>query len=83
MTKGNMVRKGFISAYSFSLHYSPALRETWRQKLLQKLWRGATYWFTPHHSLSLLSYSIKYHQGHQLRGDTAHGGLSLPTPITN
>jgi hypothetical protein len=29
---------------------------TWRQELMQRLWRGTSYWLAPHGLLSLLSY---------------------------
>ena len=30
---------------------------TWRQKLMQKLWRGVGYWSVSHGLISLLSYT--------------------------
>jgi hypothetical protein len=47
---------------------------TWWQELLQRLWRGAVYWFTPHSLLILLSYRP---QDQQPRDETIHSGLSL------
>jgi hypothetical protein len=32
---------------------------TWRQELMQRPWRSAAYWLTPHGLLSLLSYRIQ------------------------
>jgi hypothetical protein len=37
-------------------------RGTVRQELIQRLWRGAAYWFAFHSFLSLLSYRTKDHQ---------------------
>ena len=52
----------------FSLHFLIAVyhqrksdrnsnsTRTWKHELMQRLWRGAIYWFAPHGLLSLLSY---------------------------
>ena len=47
----------------------------WRQKLMQRPWRGAAYWFAPHGLLSLLSYRT---QDHQPRDGTTYNGLGPP-----
>jgi hypothetical protein len=34
--------------------------ETWRQELIQSLWWGVTYWFSPHDLLSLCEWSFYF-----------------------
>lgn len=45
------------------LHHGPLLEKVravaWWQELLQRLWRGAPYWLTPHGFPNLLSYSTQ------------------------
>jgi hypothetical protein len=48
---------------------------TKRQELMQKPWKGVTYWHVPHVLLSLLSYRT---QDHQSRGSTTTMGWALP-----
>ena len=38
---------------------------TWRQELVQRPWKSAAYWLTPHGQLSLLSYRTQNHQPRQ------------------
>jgi hypothetical protein len=33
---------------------------TWRQELMQRLWRGAAYWLAPHGFFSLLSFFLSF-----------------------
>ena len=50
---------------------------TSRQQLMQRPWRGAAYWLTPHGLLSLLPQGS---QNHQPSDGTTHNGLG-PSPI--
>ena len=47
---------------------------------MQRPWRGAAYWLTPHGLLSLPSYRT---QDFQPRDGTIHNGLGSTTSITN
>jgi hypothetical protein len=49
---------------------------TWWHEVMQRPWRGAAYWLTPHGLLRLHSYST---QGHLFRGGPTHSGLRPPT----
>ena len=53
---------------------------TWRQKLIQRPWRGAAYWIASPGLLSLLSYRT---QDYQPRDGATHNGLDPPPFITN
>mgnify|MGYP001058360618 CR=1 FL=1 len=53
---------------------------TWRQELMQRPWRGASYWLAHQGLLNLLSYRT---QNHQPKDGTTHYGLGPPTLITN
>jgi hypothetical protein len=53
---------------------------TWKQELIQRSQRGATYWLGPHGLLRLLSFRTQYHQP---RNGITHNRLSLPLSITN
>ena len=53
---------------------------TWRQELMQKLWRGATYQLAPHGLLRLLSYRT---QDTQLKDGATRNGLCPSLSITN
>ena len=59
---------------------SPNRAGAWRQELMQRPWRDATYWLTHHGSLCLLSYRT---QDHPSRDGPTHNGLGSPPPITN
>jgi hypothetical protein len=56
-------RKGFIwlilpdhnSSFGGSQVMNSSGTGTWRQELMKKQWRDATYWLAPHDLLSLLS----------------------------
>ena len=48
---------------------------TWRQELIQRLWRGAAYWLASPGLLILLSFRT---QDHQPRDGTTHKGPSHP-----
>lgn len=53
---------GVIDLFQLILpHHSSSLREiragTWRQELMQKLWKSVAFWLLPHGFLCLLSYS--------------------------
>jgi hypothetical protein len=48
---------------------------TWRQELMQKLWKSAAYWIASPGLLSLLSYRT---QDYQPRDGTTHQGPSYP-----
>jgi hypothetical protein len=48
---------------------------TWRQELVQRLWRGAAYWLASPGLLSLLSYRT---QDYQPRDGPAHHRLAPP-----
>lgn len=75
-------RKGFI--WLTLLDHCSSLKKvstgtnravTWRQKLMQRPWRGDAYWVAPHGLPCLLSYST---QVHQTRDGTTQNGLGLP-----
>ena len=53
---------------------------TWREKMMQRLWRGATYWLAHHSLLSLFSYRTP---GHQPRESITHSTLGPSSSITN
>jgi hypothetical protein len=53
---------------------------SWRQELMQRLWRSAAYWLASSGFLSLHSYRT---QDHQPRDGTIHHELSPPPSITN
>ena len=60
MTQSNLGRKGFIGVIYFikeSQGRNTKWAGTWKQELMQRPWRGATYWLAPEGLLSLLSYS--------------------------
>ena len=46
----------------------------WRQKLMQRPWRGVAYWFALHGLVSLLSYRT---EDHQARDATIGNALQL------
>ena len=50
----------------------------WKQKLVQRPWRDAAYWFASPGLLSLVSYRT---QNYQPRDGTTHNGLG-PPPLT-
>jgi hypothetical protein len=51
---------------------------TWRQELMQRPWKSATYWLASPGLLSLLSYSTR---DYQPRDGTTHSGLG-PRPFS-
>ena len=55
---------------------------TWRQKLMQRPWRDASYWLAPHGPTqpAFVSYGT---QGHQPRNGPTHNGLGSPSGIVN
>jgi hypothetical protein len=54
---------------------------TWRQELMQKSWRDAAYWLSPH---GLPSLPFCRTQAHQSKDDTIYNnGLDLPSLVTN
>lgn len=79
--KSKLGRKMFIwhtlSYSSSSLMEDRTGTQTWRQDLMQILWRGAAYCFAPHGFLiSPFSYST---QDHQPRNGPTHHELSIPS----
>ena len=76
MTKSNLERKGFLSAYSATSQSTEGsqvertqTKQDLEQQLMQRSWRGPAYRLGPHDWLSLFSYST---QGHQLCGGTSY-----------
>jgi hypothetical protein len=55
------------------------MTRTWRQGLMQRPLRDATYRLAPMALFSLLSYGT---QEHQPRDNTSHNGLGTPTLVT-
>jgi len=73
MTKTTWGGKGLLSTHtSTALFFTEGSQDrnlsragTWRQELMQRLWRGAAYWLSLHGLLSCRT------QGHQPRDDPA------------
>lgn len=51
---------------------------TWRQKLIQRTWKGTDYWFPLHGLHCLISYTT---QSHQPQGCPKHNWLGCPTSM--
>jgi hypothetical protein len=87
MTKKQAVEERIILAYCCaSLKEGSQDRNshragTWRQELMYRPWRVATYWLASPGLFSLLSYRT---QDHQPRDGNTYNGLGPPPPlITN
>ena len=65
-------------------HHCASLKEvgtgSWKQELMQRLWKGAAYWLAPHDLLNLL---LVESRTSSLGNGPTHSGLSLPPTITN
>jgi hypothetical protein len=85
MTKKQVGEERFYLAYNSTFLFiirgnqdRNSLRAgTWRQELMQKPWRDATYGLAPYDLHNLLSYRT---YNHQTRDSITHNGLS-PPPI--
>jgi hypothetical protein len=85
MTKKQVGKERVYSAYTSVLLFitkgsqnrNSHKAATWRQELVQRPWKDASYWLASPDLLSLLSYRT---QGHQPRNGTTHNGLS-PSPL--
>lgn len=84
MTKNNLEKKRFVSAYKSQVTlycWANSRQElkagTWRKELKQRPQRSAVFWLS---LLSLLSYTS---QDHLPRNGTTHNGRGPPTAITN
>ena len=83
MTKKQVGEGGNYSAYTFTLLFITKESQDrnshnsgiWRQKLMQRPWRGAAYWLASSGLLSLISYRT---QGYQPRDGSIH---KKPSPI--
>ena len=70
MTKKQVGEERVYSAYTSTLLFITKGSQdwnshrvgTWRQELMQRPWRNAAYWLTPHRLLSLLSQRTQDHQ---------------------
>jgi hypothetical protein len=83
MNKKKVGEERIYSAYPFteaSQDRNSSRAGTWRQELMQRLWRVTAYWLAPHGLLSLLSYRTK---DHQPRDGTTHNELDPPPLIAN
>ena len=77
--------KGLFSLYfHIAGHYQKKsgleLKQVRKQELMQRPWRGVTYWLASPSLLSLLSYRT---QDHQPRDGITHNSLDHPMSITN
>jgi hypothetical protein len=83
MTKKQVGEKRVYSAYTSTLlcitkgnqDRNSHRAGTWRQELIQRLWRDVTYWLVSPGVISLLSYRT---QDCQPRDGTTHNGPSHP-----
>jgi hypothetical protein len=88
ITNKQIVEERIYSAYISTLlfitkggqNWNSHWAGTWRQKLMQRSWKGVTYWLASLGLLSLVSYRT---QDYQHRDDTTYNALVPPSFITN